>query len=58
MFAALMGASGPLDAQTIAKSCRQGSKIELAIARVLASLARLGHVHTNDGRAFILRRNA
>jgi hypothetical protein len=58
VFAALMGASGPLDAQAIAKGFRQGSKIEPAIGRVLASLARLGHVHTSDGRGYALRRTA
>jgi Fe2+ or Zn2+ uptake regulation protein len=58
VFTALIGASGPLDAQTIAKSFRHGAKVEAAIGRVLASLARVGSVHTNDGRTFTLRRRA
>jgi hypothetical protein len=58
VFSALMGAGGPLDAQTIAKGFRHGAKIEPAIARVLASLARLGHVHAADGRGYALRRIA
>lgn len=58
VFGALIGASGPLDAQAIAKKFRQGGKVEPAIARVLASLARLGHAYTNDGERFVLRRSA
>jgi Fe2+ or Zn2+ uptake regulation protein len=58
VFATLMAASGALDAKTIAKGFKQGAKVEPAIARVLASLARLGHVHTNDGRSFALLRSA
>ncbi len=57
VFAALMEASAPLDAQSIAKSFRQGSKAEPAITRVLASLARLGHVQSGDGGTFALRRS-
>jgi hypothetical protein len=44
VFAALGDARGPLDAKTLARSFRQGAKAEPAIARVLASLARLGHI--------------
>jgi hypothetical protein len=58
VFAALLAADRPLDAASIARSFRQGAKAEPAIARVLASLARLGHVHSSDGRAFVLRRAA
>ncbi|MDR3463494.1 MAG: class I SAM-dependent DNA methyltransferase, partial [Beijerinckiaceae bacterium] len=58
VFEALMGASGPLDAPAIARSFKQGGKVEPAIARVLASLARLGHVHSSDGQNFALRRKA
>jgi hypothetical protein len=58
VFAALMQADKPLDAPSIARAFRQGAKVEPAIARVLASLARLGHAHSNDGRAYILRRAA
>jgi len=48
----------PLDAASLAKQFRQGAKAEPAIARVLASLARLGHAHSPDGRVFALRRAA
>jgi hypothetical protein len=53
-----MQADKPLDAQTLAKSFRQGAKVEAPMARVLASLARLGHVHSSDGKTFVLRRAA
>ncbi|TAL76698.1 MAG: hypothetical protein EPN75_13920 [Beijerinckiaceae bacterium] len=58
VFAALMNASAPLDGAAIARSFRQGMKIEPAILRVLAALARIGNVHTSDGRRFALRRSA
>jgi hypothetical protein len=58
VFAALMDARKPLDARTLAATFKQGAKVEPAIARVLASLARLGHVHTSDGTTFALRRSA
>ncbi|MGD0183843.1 MAG: DNA methyltransferase [Roseiarcus sp.] len=58
VFAALMAADKPLDAASLAKQFRQGAKAEPAIARVLASLARLGHAHSPDGRVFALRRAA
>ena len=58
VFAALADARGVLDAASIARSFRQGAKVEPATARILASLARLGHVHTTDGRTFALRRRA
>ena len=58
VFAALMQAETPLDAETLAKTFRQGAKAQPTIARVLASLARLGHVHSSDGKTFALRRAA
>jgi len=58
VFAALMRAEKPLDAAALAKTFRQGAKAEATIARVLASLARLGHVHSSDGKTFALRRAA
>jgi len=58
VFAALSDARGPLDATTLARSFRQGAKAEPAIARVFASLARLGHIYTTDGRDYALRRRA
>jgi hypothetical protein len=53
-----MAADKPLDAASLAKHFRRGAKAEPAIARVLASLARLGHAHSPDGRVFALRRAA
>jgi hypothetical protein len=58
VFAALMQANRPLDASALARSFRQGTKVEPAISRILASLARRGHVHTSDGKTFALRRTA
>ena len=58
VFAALMQANAPLDAAGLARSFRQGAKVEPAVSRVLASLARLGHAHSLDGRTFALRRVA
>jgi hypothetical protein len=58
VFAALSDARGPLDAKILARAFRQGAKVEHAIARVLASLARLGHIYTADGRDYALRRRA
>ena len=58
VFAGLMQADRPLDAAALARQFRQGARVEPAIARVLASLARLGHAHSPDGRAFALRRAA
>jgi hypothetical protein len=58
VFAALMQARAPLDARTIARAFRQGARTEPAIARILASLARLSHAYTNDGQTYALRRTA
>ena len=58
VFAALAEARGVLDAASVARGFRQGARVEPAIARILASLARLGHAHTTDGRTFALRRRA
>lgn len=58
VFAALMQAEKPLDAASLAKQFRQGARVEPAIARVLASLARLGHAYMSGGGAFALRRSA
>ena len=57
-FAALIRARAPLDARTIANGFRQGARAEPAISRILASLARLSHAHTSDGRGYALRRTA
>jgi hypothetical protein len=52
-----MEANQPLDARAIARTFKQGAKAEPAITRVLASLARLGHVQSGEGGTFALRRS-
>jgi hypothetical protein len=56
VFAALMEASAPLDAKSIAANFRQGQKIEPSVARILAAFARMGQFHTGDGERFTQRR--
>ena len=59
VFAALAGATTPLDSSSIASRFRQGKKVEKQIAAVLMSLARLGHVAVaNGGAKFAIRRAA
>ena len=58
VFAALTEASGPLDAKGLAMQFRRTRTTEARIAEVLASLARLGYVTSDDGRTFALRRVA
>jgi len=58
VFAALLQARAPLGAKAIAGGFRQGAKVEPAIAKILAALARLGHAYTDDGRIYALRRAA
>jgi hypothetical protein len=58
VFAALAGAGVPLDASAVASGFRKSKNLEKNIASVLASLARLGHVTTRDGKVFELRRAA
>ncbi len=58
VFAALAMAVTPLDAASIARMYRQGARAEPAVLRVLAALARLGHIHSADGKSFALRRAA
>jgi hypothetical protein len=58
VFAALASAREPIDAKTIAASFRSGGRASKKIEAVLASLARLGHVATRDGRVFEIRRAA
>jgi hypothetical protein len=58
VFAALAGAGAPIDAATIATSFKQGKKVEKKVTAVLMSLARLGHVASNDGERFAIRRVA
>jgi hypothetical protein len=57
VMAMLTQAREALDAKTLAKSFKQGSKAENAIARVLTAFAQVGQLHTKDGKAFALRRS-
>ena len=58
VFAALHAAEGPTDAAAIANDFRKSKNLEKNIAGVLASLARLGHVATKDGKTFEIKRVA
>jgi hypothetical protein len=58
VFAALASANAPTDTVTIAARFRRTKNLERTISSVLASLARLGHVATKDGKAFEIRRTA
>ncbi|TXJ08788.1 MAG: class I SAM-dependent DNA methyltransferase [Afipia sp.] len=58
VFAALAGSSVPMDAKSIAAQFRKAKTTERKVGDVLASLARLGHVISSDGKTFALRRAA
>jgi hypothetical protein len=58
IFAALAAASEPLNAKSLAARFRRTKTTEKKVEEVLASLARLGYVTTNDGKMFMLRRVA
>jgi hypothetical protein len=58
VFAALAAAGGPVSATHIAQDFRKTKNLEETIAKVLGSLARLGHVSTKDGRSFEIKRVA
>ena len=58
VFAALAAAGGPTTADAIASGFRRSKNLENTIEEVLASLARLGHVASRDGRTFEIRRVA
>jgi hypothetical protein len=58
VFAALASANAPTDAITIAARYRRTRNLERTVSSVLASLARLGHVATKDGKTFEIRRTA
>lgn len=58
VFAALAAASGPLDARSLAARFKRTRTTEKKAAEVFASLARLGYVSSDDGKAFVLRRVA
>jgi hypothetical protein len=58
VYAVLATALAPLDSREVALRFRQGTKVERAIDRILKAWARIGQFHTNDGKAFSLRRSA
>jgi restriction-modification enzyme MmeI-like protein len=58
VFAALAAASEPLDARGLAAQFKRAKTTEKKIGDVLASLARLGYVTSEDGKTFALRRVA
>lgn len=58
VFAALASAGSPMDARGIAMQFRKSKATETKIGNVLASLARLGHVTSVDGKTYALRRAA
>jgi DNA-binding IclR family transcriptional regulator len=58
VFAALAATSEPLDARGLAALFKPTKSTEKKVSDVLASLARLGYVTTEDGKTFILRRAA
>ncbi|RYX87923.1 MAG: class I SAM-dependent DNA methyltransferase [Bradyrhizobiaceae bacterium] len=58
VFAVLAAASGPLDAKGLAAHFKRTKTTERKVGEVLASLARLGYVTSQDGLTFALRRVA
>ena len=58
IFAALAAASAPLDAKGLAAQFKRTRTTEKKVGEVLASLARLGYVTSEDGKTFALRRVA
>jgi hypothetical protein len=58
VFAALAAASEPLDAKGLAAQFKKAKTTEKKVGEVLASLARLGYVTSEDGKTFALRRVA
>jgi hypothetical protein len=58
VFAALATASEPLDAHGLAAQFKRTKTTEVKVGEVLASLARLGYVTSEDGKTFALRRVA
>jgi hypothetical protein len=58
VFAALAATIGPVTVSGIASGFRGSKNLEKNVGEVLASLARLGHVATKDGKSFEIRRAA
>jgi hypothetical protein len=57
-FSVLAGANQPIDAKGLAAQFRRTKTTEKKVGEVLASLARLGYVTSEDGKTFALRRVA
>jgi hypothetical protein len=57
VYAAMASARAPLDARAIAATFRQGVRVE-TVSRILAAWARVGQIHTSDGKSFSLRHRA
>jgi hypothetical protein len=58
VFAALAASQGTVTAADIAAGFRKSKNLEKTIAGVLASLTRLGHITTRDGKSFNIKRAA
>jgi hypothetical protein len=58
VFAALAASTGAVTVDDIVAGYRKSKNLDKTIAGVLASLTRLGHVSTRDGKTFELRRAA
>jgi hypothetical protein len=58
VFAALAAAREPLDAKGLAAQFKRTKTTEKRVGEVLASLARLGYVTSEDGKTFAMRRVA
>jgi hypothetical protein len=54
----LAAASGAVTVNDIAAGFRKSKNLEKNVGEVLASLARLGHVATKDGKSFEIRRES
>jgi hypothetical protein len=58
LFAALAATPRAADVATLSAHFRKSKNLEKQIGAVLASLARLGHIATKDGKHFGIRRVA
>jgi hypothetical protein len=58
VFAALTASPGPVDVSALSAQFKRSKNLEKQIGAVLASLARLGHISTRDGKQFEIRRVA
>jgi hypothetical protein len=56
VFAAIASSKDRITVSDIASGYRKSKNLEKSITEVLASLARLGHITTRDGKTFEIRR--